>query len=250
MYYNPETKLFVGHRVNAPNKHYTSPGCVLLNSRMMKSTPVLLLAALLWGCGGPETSTATGEQTTPPEQAAAQDATPTGPAPPANLIETCAATVRQFLGWYYQNQERLATHLVLRYPKTAADAHEVPPAHVSHSGRYELSEPGLAEYVQLLDSTGFFSVSFLANKKQELTRKAHRLAAFNPADGAPPGFDAALLLYTQELYELEDIASVHLKPAAAAGQPAVFVLPVMGRQWEFTVTEQNGRCAITNIVFK
>ena len=212
----------------------------------MKLPMTLVAAASLAACGGPEPAATVRESSKPTPPVAAS------PAPPAatSAPKDCPATVRTFLQWYYQNQERLATYVVLSYPQSAAAAFEVPPGHVSKSGRYELNEPGLAQYIGLLDSTGFFSASFLANKKQELARKAGRLTSFRPDDGPPPGFDADLLFYSQELYEPEDLGSLRLKPGAAAGQSAVVVLPIMDRRWEFTVAQQSAGCVITAIAFK
>lgn len=162
--------------------------------------------------------------------------------------DDCLATVRAFLSWYYQNQERLATHQVLSYPQQVAASFEVPAGHISKSGHYELNEKGLTRYLALLDSTSFFSPTFLTNKRTELTRKAAQLVSFGAADGPPPGFDADLLFYTQELYEPEDLDSLQL--ASQSSGPATVLLPVLGRRWEFATTQQQGHCVITSIAFK
>ncbi len=198
-----------------------------------------MIAATLAACGGPESATVVRQ---PPAA---------NSAPAAIMVSNdCRASVRDFLEWYYQNQERLATYVVLNYPQIASGAYEVPPGHVSKSGRYELNELGLTQYIALLDSTGFFSSSFLSNKKQELASKASKLASFRANDGPPPGFEADLLLYTQELYEPEDLDNLRLKPSVTGKQASVVVLPIMDRRWEFVVAEQNTRCVITDILFK
>lgn len=201
----------------------------------MLTKPNLMLGVLLGliGCG-----------TSP------NDASSTVRHVPAVSSADCQATVRRFLEWYYQNQERLPTHLVLRYPKEVAAAFEVPAVHVSSSGRYELDEAGLKQYIGILDSTGFFSASFLAAKKQELTRKARRLASFRPAEGPPPGFDADMLLYTQEIYEPEDISNLRTQAATSSGQPPFIVLPIMERQWTFTMEQNPNTCVISAITFQ
>lgn len=210
---------------------------------MMKRAWIYVLAGTLTYCNAPD-RTATTVATEPAAKTPPATSTPT--APP--VLGDCPATVRAFLSWYYQNQERLATYQVLSYPRQAAASFEVPAGHISKSGRYELNEAGLTRYIALLDSTNFFSAAFLASKRTELTRKATRLASFGAADGPPPGFDADLLFYTQELYEPEDLDSLRLAPWGSG--PATVLLPILGRRWEFATTQQHGRCVITNIAFK
>lgn len=208
---------------------------------MIKRAWIGLLAGALTYCHSPDQPAATAAA--PPTEAP-----PATAAPAAASALSCPATVRAFLSWYYHNQERLATYQVLSYPEQAAASFEVPAGHISASGRYELNAAGLTRYLALLDSTGFFAPAFLAAKRTELTRKAARLASFGAADGPPPGFDADLLFYTQELYEPEDLDSLRLAPAATG--PDVVLLPILGRRWEFATTQQHSRCVITGIRFR
>jgi hypothetical protein len=199
----------------------------------MKRAWMYVLAGALTHCNAsPDQPTTT--------RAAEPTAAPSAPA--------CLATVRAFLSWYYQNQERLATYQVLSYPQQVAASFEVPAGHISKSGRYELNEAGLTRYLALLDSTGFFAPAFLASKRTELTRKAAQSASVGATDGPPPGFDADLLFYTQELYEPEDLDSLQLAPQGTG--PATVLLPIFGRRWEFATAQQQGRCMITSIAFK
>jgi hypothetical protein len=211
---------------------------------MMKRAWIFVLAGAFTHCNTPPDQSATTVATAPATEAPSATSAPTA----ASTASGCPATVRAFLSWYYQNQERLATYQVLSYPQQVAASFEVPAGHISKSGRYELNEAGLTRYLSLLDSTGFFSPAFLTSKRTELTHKAAQLASFGAADGPPPGFDADLLFYTQELYEPEDLDSLRVAPQGAG--PATVLLPIMGRRWEFATTQQQGRCMITNIAFK
>jgi len=91
--------------------------------------------------------------------------------------------VKSFLNWYRENYARVQQIQLVDF---------------SSDGHYELQLDGMEEYLLILKNSGLFSESFVQNMKMYFEECDDRFKVTQQNDGPPVGFEADLLLHTQE----------------------------------------------------
>jgi hypothetical protein len=99
---------------------------------------------------------------------------------------SCIATVRKFLKWYKEQYTEISSiQLVLLSGN-------------NDSARYKVNFNNAKKYIDLLRSSGFFSNEFLKDKIKYFQKCDKILKIKRQNDGPPVGFEADLILFTQE----------------------------------------------------
>jgi hypothetical protein len=146
----------------------------------------------------------------------------------------CQNTVKDFLAWYKMHFDSLKAIQLVDLIEEGSIA------------QYRVNFKNAAKYIDQLRSSGFFSEKYCQSKLQYFKEKDQELVKDKQSDGPPVGFEADLLLYTQEprevlkKYRLLKIDQIN---------PTVFKLISVDNNLLFNLETQSGKCIIDEIIF-
>ena len=95
---------------------------------------------------------------------------------------------KAFFQWYEQNHE------------TFGDIQLIDLVKIDSTYIYKVNPDSMKRYLNILDSSGFFSDSFIKAKQDYFIEAGRKLLEAKQSDGPPIGFEFDLLLLTQESY--------------------------------------------------
>ncbi|MFW6222943.1 MAG: hypothetical protein ACOC3T_04960 [Bacteroidota bacterium] len=93
---------------------------------------------------------------------------------------------KEFFHWYKQNYETLGNIQLIDLVK------------VDSTYIYKVNTDSTKRYLNILESSGFFSDSFIKEKQDYFIEAGRKLLEVKQSDGPPVGFEFDLLLLTQE----------------------------------------------------
>jgi len=151
-----------------------------------------------------------------------------------NRSEECFNTIRSFLKWYKSNFSKILSIQLV-------DLHED-----STTAQYRVNFKNAEKYISVLRSAGFFSERFLQEKLQYFKEADRKLIDLKQNDGPPEGFDADLLLFTQDMEAVfEKVETLQLEKI----NPNLIKLISVDNNLLINVSESNGKCLIDKISF-
>lgn len=224
---------------------------------MRFATPLVAASfgVFLFACSQdkPAASTAPAEAGLP----AAPD-TAVAAAPPTHL-DACGERMKGFLRWYlalvdYEKPAVEGAHVQFKWPITpetdSAFAASVQPEDRSPTKYIQMNWPSVDKYVATLRRSGYFSQSYLREKRASIIERGQKMEAAKMEDGVFEGFDADEVFWTQELYEPGDVDRLQPYPDAAL-RPGQFAykVPTAVPYYGFLLylKTENGTCVIDSV---
>lgn len=200
----------------------------------MKRSVYFLLLVLVSACG------------TEPKQPTVK-AAPTAP--------DCLPRLKEFLRWYPAFTERRDTtddffNIPLAGDETPEMLADLPRGSISRSGYMELNRPKVDNYIAKLRRSGYFSASYLAEKRASILKRGAAVEAQKMREnGVPEGFDADEVFGMQDFWEPQAVDN--LKPYAAPGLAPPAQAYRLRLEPEFTILlytkPEGGRCVVDSI---
>ncbi|MCB2378890.1 hypothetical protein LGH70_14910 [Hymenobacter sp. BT635] len=222
----------------------------------MKFIPAMTMAALGLLAGACGTDSPGNTAATPPKAARNSGKVANGLA----ATDACTTRLREFLRWYlattdYENPDPNRLGFTFKIPVNAqtdsAVAASIAPDQVSPTNYMQVDWPSVDNYLATLEKSGYFSRSYLQEKRASIERRGKAFDASHLEDGEPEGFEADEIFWMMELYAPADIAllsayrSAQLKPGAVA-----YRLPAEGDpnfQFLLYTKKEQGRCVIDSV---
>lgn len=164
-----------------------------------------------------------------------------------------------FLRWYlalvdYEKPAVEGAHVQFKWPITAdtdsAFAAKVKPEDRSPTKYVQMNWPSVDRYVATLRRSGYFSQSYLQEKRESIIERGKALEAAQLEDGILEGFDADEVFWTQELFEPGDVDRLQPYPDARL-KPGHFAykVPTAVPYFGFLLylKNENGACVIDSV---
>lgn len=216
---------------------------------LLRSVPAAIILA---GCGAPEAG-----DSRPPAAATAHVA----PAPQTvtKAAAPCLERMQSFLRWYHRryNAEPDTTTDFINSPLTgdedAATLAKIARGNISSTKYMQLNRSKLQVYIDTLRRSGYFSASYLTAKQASILERGQELEAEKVTEGLLEGFDSDEVMYTQDLYQLEDInklaayQATNLPPGTQAYRLHLSAVGEENFSWIFYVKQEKGRCVIDSV---
>ncbi|MDO7854254.1 hypothetical protein [Hymenobacter convexus] len=227
--------------------------------RLFNSTVVAILGICLLACGSDKSSQQT--VATSPKQPFTQDSV-VAAAPVSTHLDTCGERMKGFLRWYLDLADVEKPHpegssVQFKIPITpetdSAVAAQVTSDQKSSTKYYQMDWRSVDSYLAMLGKSGYFSKSYLQEKRTSLLRRGKALDEARMEDGEPEGFEADEVFWMMELYAASDIDGLRVYRAPNKKvRGGIYELPESlpeGEKFSFllyTKTE-NGRCVIDSV---
>ena len=144
------------------------------------------------------------------------------------------STIREFLSWYKDHYE------------TVNAIHVVSLTGEEDTARYKVDDTNAAAYTSLLRSSGYFSDQYLMDQLQYFKERESIFSRSKQSDGVPVGFEADLLLFTQEPEAL--LEQYKTLPIEEVNKQQ-FKLVAADYNLLFDMVEKNGNCVINRISY-
>jgi hypothetical protein len=145
------------------------------------------------------------------------------------------ATIREFLGWYKHQYEAISAR------------HIVSLAEENGVTRYKVDGEQAMAYITTLQSSGFFGDAYLNNQMTWFGERELVFSKSKQSDGVPVGFEADLLLATQEPETiLEQVDTIAIKEV----NKNQYKLTAIDHSLLFDMANQEGRCVINAIRYE
>jgi hypothetical protein len=179
-------------------------------------------------------------------------------APPTHL-NACGERMKGFLRWYLaqvdpQKEHPEGTYVSFKWPITpetdSAFAAGVKPEDRSTTKYIQMDWPSIDKYVATLRKSGYFSESYLREKRASIIERGKAMEAEKMEDGVFDGFDVDEVFRTQELYEPGDVERLQpykdarLKPGSFAYKVPTAV-PYFG--FLLYLKNENGQCVLDSV---
>lgn len=142
------------------------------------------------------------------------------------------STIKEFLSWYKDNYEAINAIKIVSL------------AGEGDTARYKVDDNSVTAYINLLRSSGYFSERYLNSQLQYFRERDRIFSLSRQSDGVPVGFEADLLLFTQEPETLLDQAKT--LPVEELDKQ-LYKLKAIDHSLLFGITTQNGRYVINEI---
>ena len=147
----------------------------------------------------------------------------------------CITTLQNFLEWYNVQFNSLNSIQIVELKQDTAIS------------QYRVNFNKATKYIDQIRLSGFFSENYCQDKLQYFKEKDQELVKDKQSDGPPIGFEADLLLLTQEPNEvLKNHNSLKIDQVS----PTVFKLISIDNNLLFNVVMKNGKCLIDKISFE
>jgi hypothetical protein len=144
------------------------------------------------------------------------------------------STIREFLNWYEDHYEGVSAIQVVSL------------AGEEDTARYKVDNTNAAAYISQLRSSGYFSEQYLNNQLQYFKERESIFSRSRQSDGVPVGFEADLLLFTQEPEAL--LEQYKALPIEEVNKQQ-YKLVTADHNLLFDMVEQNGKCVINKISY-
>jgi hypothetical protein len=218
----------------------------------IKSFTIGALSMLILGCG-------TDKPAKSPDLTEA--AKPISTASTQSELDACGKRMQSFLSWYLAQTdiEHPGTdlkHFSFKFPVSpgmdSAFVSKLGPDDKSSTKYIQMNWPSVDRYLESLKKSGYFSKSYLAEKKASIQRRGKAYDASHMDDGEAEGFEADEVFWMMELYEPSTITK--LKPyhdPALKSSSVAYALPgIYGDDdvgFLLYTKSENGRCVIDSI---
>ena len=177
-------------------------------------------------------------------------------------LDACGERMKEFLRWYldlvdYEKPHPEGSSIQFKIPITpesdSALAARVTPEQRSSTKYFQMDWRSVDSYLTMLEKSGYFSKSYLQEKRESLLRRGKALDAAKMEDGEPEGFEADEVFWMMELYASSDIDRLRIyRTSNAKVRDIIYELPEAlpgGEKFSFllyTKTE-NDRCVIDSV---
>ncbi|MBH8557802.1 hypothetical protein [Hymenobacter negativus] len=233
---------------------------LMLNSmRIINLFVAALLGSCLFACGSDKSSQQA--SATVAKQADAKDSVVTA-APAITHLDACGERMKGFLRWYlslvdYEKPNPEYSGLNFKIPVTSETdssvAASIRPENRSSTKYYQMDWPSVDNYLAMLGKSGYFSKSYLQEKRASLLHRGKALDASKMEDGEPEGFEADEVFWMMELYAPSDINRLRVYRAPDNKvRDGIYELPESlpeGEKFSFLLytKNENGRCVIDSV---
>ena len=144
------------------------------------------------------------------------------------------STIREFLKWYKDHYEPISAIQIVSL------------AGEEDTARYKVDNTNAAAYTSLLRSSGYFSEQYLDNQLLYFKERESIFSRSRQSDGVPVGFEADLLLFTQEPEALlEQYKTLSIEEV----DKQQYKLVATDHNLLFDMVEQNGECVVNKISY-
>ena len=173
----------------------------------------------------------------------------------------CSKRIKDFLRWYLKFEDNgKDSALIFNFPVTpstdSAFVADLPRENVSSTRYIQMNWPKVENYLAVLQESGYFSSSYLQEKRKSIRKRGQALEARQMDDGEPEGFEADEIFWIMELYEPSDIEHIlPYKNSQMKAGTSAFEVPVLTTDQEGSdkfsflvyLKNENGRCLIDSI---
>ncbi|MBF9143293.1 hypothetical protein [Hymenobacter properus] len=232
----------------------------MLNSmRLTNAFTAALLGINLFSCGSDKASQQA--VATVAKQAVTKDSI-VAATPATTHLDACGERMKEFLRWYldlmdYEKPSSEYSSVRFKIPISpetdSALAARVAPEQRSSTKYYQIDWHSVDSYLAMLGKSGYFSKSYLQEKRASLLRRGKALDAAKMEDGEPEGFEADEVFWMMELYAPSDIDRVRVyRVPNAKIRDGIYELPVElpgdeKSSFLLYTKKENGRCVIDSV---
>lgn len=228
--------------------------------QLTNSFIAVLLGICLLACGSDKSSQQV-VATTVGEPVDAKDSVVTATLAITHL-DACGERMKGFLRWYlslvdYEKPNPEYSGLNFKIPVTSETdssvAASVRPENRSSTKYFQMDWRSVDSYLAMLEKSGYFSKSYLQEKRVSLLRRGKALDAAKMEDGEPEGFEADEVFWMMELYAPADIDGLRVYRGLNTNvRNGVYELPESlpeGEKFSFLLYTkvENGRCVIDSV---
>ncbi|GAA3998154.1 hypothetical protein GCM10022408_06140 [Hymenobacter fastidiosus] len=174
--------------------------------------------------------------------------------------DACSERIKAFLNWYliqtdYEHPGTDIKSVSFKFPVSAntdsAFLAKLGPDDRSPTKYIQINEPSIDRYIESLKKSGYFSVSYLQEKKASLERRGKALNAAHMEDGEAEGFEADEIFWMMELYDKANISNLKPHSSPLKNNGVVYELPPTANNdnvgYLLYTKGENGRCVIDSI---
>lgn len=148
--------------------------------------------------------------------------------------EDCSSAVKEFLSWYKIHFDSLKALQLVDLIEDSVNVH------------YRINFNNAQKYIGELKASGLFTEEYLENLLRYFKERDGEFVKENQSDGPPIGFEADLLLHTQEPeLVLKNFASLKIEYV----KPLLLKLVSIDNDLVFEFKVKDGRCLIESIKF-
>ncbi|GAB3723188.1 hypothetical protein GCM10027594_04100 [Hymenobacter agri] len=195
------------------------------------------------------------------EQAVTKDSV-VAATPATTHLDACGERMKGFLRWYlnlvdYEKPHPEGSSVQFKIPITpetdSALAARITPEQRSSTKYYQMDWHSVSSYLAMLGKSGYFSKSYLQEKRASLLKRGKALDAAKMEDGEPEGFEADEVFWMMELYATSDIDKLRAYRASnAKTRDGIYELPVAlpgdeKSSFILYTKKENDRCVIDSV---
>lgn len=176
-------------------------------------------------------------------------------------LDACGKRIQSFLRWYLvqtdiEHPGTELKQLSFKFPVSpgmdSTFVAKLGPDDKSSTKYIQLNWLSVDRYLESLKKSGYFSKSYLAEKKASIQRRGNAFEASHMEDGEAEGFEADEVFWMMELYEPASISKLkpHNDPSLKSGSAAYELPALYGNDdvgFLLYTKSEDGRCVIDSI---